>query len=202
MKKQMILTIGREFGSGGHEIAQKLADYYKLPLYDSNILKEIADVRNIDSDLLAEYDEVHKKPIISRTVRGMSSSPEQNIANMQFDFLKKKAEAGESFVVVGRCAETILKQYPAVISIFVLGDKEKKLERIMDKYQLSLEKAERLMLHTDRKRKQYHNSYCPIKWGDSRNYDISINSSKQGVEGTVRMLIEYIGIRMQDVEKC
>lgn len=195
LEKQMILAIGREFGSGGHEIAQKLAEHYELTLYDNNILQEIASARNLDNDSLTGYDESHRKLIISRTVRGMTNSPEHNIANLQFEFLKEKAEAGESFVVVGRCAETVLKPYPAMIPIFVIGDKEKKRERISLKYQLSLDKAEKLMLDTDKKRKQYHNSHCPIKWGDSRNYDISINSSKLGIDGCVRLLIDYIEMR-------
>lgn len=198
MKKQLILTVGREFGSGGHEIAQKLAEYYHLPLYDGNLLKEIAAGKNIDSNVLEEFDEAHKKPVISRTVRGMSNSPEQNIANMEFQFLKKKAEEGESFVVVGRCAETILREFPTVISIFVLGDRESKMERVSQKYHLSMEKAEKLMLQTDKKRKQYHNNYCPIKWGDSRNYDISINSSRFGLEGSVKLLVESIKIKTQE----
>ena len=97
MKKQLILTVGREFGSGGHEIAQRLADYYELPLYDNNLLKEIAQSRNIDSEELERFDESKRKIGLSRTVRGISSSPEQNLANMQFEFLKEKAKAEESF---------------------------------------------------------------------------------------------------------
>lgn len=198
MKKQLILTVGREFGSGGHEIAQKLADYYGFPLYDGNLLKEIAAGKNLDSNVLEEYDEVQRKPLASRTVRGMSSSPEKNIANMEFQFLRDKAEAGESFVVVGRCAETVLREYPAVISIFVLGDRETKMERVAQKYHLSPDKAEKLMIQSDRKRKQYHNDYCPIKWGDSRNYDLSVNSSRFGVEGSVKLIVESIKIKTQE----
>lgn len=197
MEQQLILTVGREFGSGGHEIAQKLAEHYKLSLYDSNILKEIAVERNLDSEVLEEFDESKRKIGLSRTVRGISSSPEHNVANMQFDFLKNKAEAGESFVVVGRCGETILKDYPTMISIFVLGDKETKLERISKLYHVSLEKAEKQMMDMDRKRKQYHNSHCPGKWGDSRNYEVSINSSKLGIEGCMQFLIEYINARLK-----
>lgn len=197
MEQQLILTVGREFGSGGHEIAQKLAEHYKLSLYDSNILKKIAVERNLDSEVLEEFDESKRKIGLSRTVRGISSSPEHNVANMQFDFLKNKAEAGESFVVVGRCGETILKDYPTMISIFVLGDKETKLERISKLYHVSLEKAEKQMMDMDRKRKQYHNSHCPGKWGDSRNYEVSINSSKLGIEGCMQFLIEYINARLK-----
>ena len=106
---QLIISVGREFGSGGHEIAQKLSEIYNLPLYDRNLLKEVADTKNIDVNSLEEYDEVKKKRFFSRTVRGMSSSPEQAVAKLQFDYLRKKADNGNSFVVVGRCAETVLK---------------------------------------------------------------------------------------------
>ena len=191
-EKQLIIAIGREFGSGGHEIAQRLADYYGVTLYDQNILKKIANERELDDDSLMGYDESHRKVLISRTVRGLNSSPEHNIANLQFEFLKQKAEEKESFVVVGRCAETVLKPYAAMIPIFIIGDKDKKRERIAKLYDLSLDKAEKRIADTDKKRKQYHNSHCQIKWGDSRNYDISINSSKLGINGCVELLIDYI----------
>lgn len=197
MEQQLILSIGREFGSAGHEIAQKLANFYDLPLYDNNLLKEVAAAKNLNSADLEEFDEARKKIGLSRTVRGMSSSPEHNVAQMQFDFLRQKAQAGESFVIVGRCAETMLKEFPALISIFVLGDKDKKIARIARLYQLSNEKAEKMMQEKDRKRKQYHNSHCPGKWGDSRNYDISINSSKLGVDESVRLLTDYINARIK-----
>ena len=110
-KKQLIISVGREFGSGGHEIAQGLADHYGLPMYDHDLLREIAAKRNLDSNELAAYDEVKWNRFLYRTVRGLNSSPEQNVANLQFDYLREKAKAGDSFVVVGRCSETILREY-------------------------------------------------------------------------------------------
>lgn len=195
MKEQLILTIGREYGSGGREIAKKLAEHYGLTLYDNNLLKEVLSEKNISSAEFERYDEIQKRIGIYRSVRGIDSSPENSIAHMQFDFLRQKAEEGESFVVVGRCAETVLKEYPAMISIFVLGDKQEKIERIMRIYQVSSGKAERMMAENDNKRKRYHNSYCEGKWGDSRNYDISINSAKLGVDETVSILVDYIDAR-------
>lgn len=192
---QLIISVGREFGSGGHEIADKLSKIYNLPLYDHNLLRELAAEKNIDHDSLAEFDEVKKKPFFSRTVRGMSSSPAVAVANLQFDFLKKKAEAGESFVVVGRCSETILKDYDCMISLFILGDKEVKAQRVMKLYNKNKEDALDMMEDHDQYRKQYHNSHCEGKWGDSRNYELSINSSKLGVDETVNILTGYINAR-------
>ena len=192
MEKQLIISVGREFGSGGHEIAEKLAEKFSLKLYDKNLLQHIAEERNVDSKHFEKYDEAPRNLLFSRTVKGLSNSMEENVANMQFNFLKKKAQEGESFVVVGRCSETILKDYPGLVSIFVLGDKQHKIERVMRLYNMSEEEAELYIYRQDRKRKGYHNYYCKGKWGDSRNYDISVNSSKLGEDITVDILVDYI----------
>ena len=192
---QLIISVGREFGSGGHEIADKLSKYYNLPLYDHNLLREVAAHMNVNHDDLQEFDEAKKNKLFSRTVRGMSSSPAHNVAQLQFDYLKTKADAGESFVIVGRCAETILKDNSSMISLFILGDREVKAERVMKLYSKSKKDALDMMDDHDKYRKQYHNSHCPGKWGDSRNYELSINSSKLGVDETVKIITAYIDAR-------
>ena len=197
MDKQLIISIGREFGSGGHEIAGILAEKLNLPLYDKNFLEAMAEEKNLDAAGLEKYDERPKNVWITRTVRGYSNSIEENLANMQFEFLKKKAEAGESFIIVGRCAETILKDNPALISIFILGDLESKIQRVCRIYNMTKEEAETFIYRQDTKRKQYHNYYCKCKWGDSRIYDISVNSSKFGEEQTAQMLLTYIEKRIE-----
>ena len=196
MAEQIIIAIGREFGSGGHEIAEKLSEIFGIKLYDKNILQNIAEAKNMDVANYEKYDEVPRKMIFSRTVKGLSNSMEENIAQMQFRFLEDKANSGESFVVVGRCAETILKYHPALVSIFVLSDWDAKVERVMKIYELTKGEAESFMYRNDRKRKEYHNYFCKIKWGDSRNYDLCVNSSRLGEEETVQMLKEYIEKRM------
>ncbi len=195
MEKQLIISLGREFGSGGHIIAQQLAERYKIPLYDSNLLRDVAVEKEMNAEKLQKYDENPKNVLFTRTVRGYSSSPEENIARMQFDYLKSKADAGESFVIVGRCAESVLKGNQNLISIFILGDMEQKIVRTMESNNISKEKAVMLIEQQDKKRKTYHNHYCEGKWGDSRNYDLSINSSKLGLDETTRIIAEYIDSR-------
>ncbi|MCI8403733.1 MAG: cytidylate kinase-like family protein [Clostridia bacterium] len=196
MSEQLIISIGREYGSGGHDIADELAKRFGLEVYDVNILREIAVEKNLDASLLEKYDEVPKRRFISRNVRGYSNSPEENIANIQFEFLQKKAKEGKSFVVVGRCSETILKDYKGLITIFVLADRDVKIERVSTIRKMSVAEAEATMNRHDRKRKEYHNYYCTGKWGDSRNYDISINSSKLGIADTADYLEQYIKARI------
>lgn len=198
MSEQVIISIGREYGSGGHEIAEKLSERLGLDMYDVNLLREIAAAKNLDASLLEKYDEVPKKRFISRNVRGYSNSPEENIANIQFEYLQKKAKEGKSFVVVGRCSEAILKEYKGLITMFILADRDKKIERLERIRNMSKSEAEAAMHRHDKKRKEYHNYYCTGKWGDSRNYDISINSSKLGIDKTVDYLESYIKERMNN----
>lgn len=192
MEKQLIISVGREFGSGGHVIAEALAKRFGIPLYDQNLLANIAKEKNLDAGELDRYDETPKNRLFYRKVKGYSNSPEENVANLQFAHLQKLAKEGESFVIVGRCAETKLKEFPALVSIFVLGDMEAKVERVMKKYELSRGDAEQLIKKMDWKRKSYHNYYCNGKWGDSRNYDLSINSSTLGIEETVNIIDTFV----------
>lgn len=110
LKKQLIISIGREYGSGGHRIAEELAKRFGLTFYDYHMLGEIALDKKVDVKTLEKFDELPKTPFFSRTVKGYSNSPQENIANLQFDFLRKKADEGESFVIVGRCAETVAER--------------------------------------------------------------------------------------------
>lgn len=195
MEKQLIISVGREFGSGGHVIAEGLAKEFGIPLYDNNLLEHIAEEKNIDHETLKKFDERPKNLLFSRTLKGHSTSPQEHLANMQFDYLKKKAENGESFVIVGRCAETMLKGYEGLISIFVLGDYESKVKRVMEVYQVPEEEASRMMERRDFDRKYYHNYFCKGRWGSARNYDITINSGRLSIDGAVKALANYIRVR-------
>ena len=198
MSKQMIISVSREYGSGGQEIARQLAERLGVSFYDRNMLDEIANEMDVDVANLHKYDEKRRIPIIRRTVRGHSNSPEEIVADFQFDYLRKKAESGESFVVVGRCSEHILRDYEGMIPIFILGDEDAKSKRVQMVRNVSDAEAKSIMARHDRTRKYYHNYHCPNKWGDSRGYEISVNSSKLGIENTVKLLMDYINIRMSE----
>ena len=171
MKKQMIISISREFGSGGHEIAENIARDLDLKFYDRGMLDEIAENMNVDVEVLQKYDEKPRNYMLSRRVGNHTNSMEEIIAESQFDFIRKKAEEGESFVIVGRCAETVLKDFEELISIFITGERQHKIKRVMEHFNLPENKAIAKMLRHDRKRKQYHNRHSDAKWGDSRLYD-------------------------------
>lgn len=199
MSEQLILTVGREFGSGGRAIATALAERFTLPLYDDNILTTLAESRGFSADALSDYDEAPRNRLFYRSVNGFSNSPSGNTAHMQFQYLRSQADAGKSFAVLGRCAEEVLRDYPGLISIFVLADPDFKLQRTMARGFISEREALSLMEKKDRSRKQYHNQYCKGKWGDSRNYDLCINSARLGIAGTVDVLEQYIRARTEEV---
>ncbi len=204
MEKQRIIAISREYGSGGRALATELSKRFDLPLYDRNLLTELMESKDLDPAEVQQYDERPRKPILTRTVtiRGginLTSSNEENIAHMQFRYLKQKAEAGESFIVLGRCAEWVLRDYEGLISFFVLADMEWKIKYLMETKDLSRYSAIAKIQRHDYSRKQYHNRHCDIKWGDSRGYNLCINSGKLGLDKTADYLEYYI--RNLDAEK-
>ena len=115
----------------------------------------------------------------------------QKVFLAQFDTIKKIADEGPC-VIVGRCADYALADYKNCINIFIHANEENKVKRVMEKFDLSEQKAKDMMIKKDKQRQSYYNYYSSKKWGRSDNYDISINSSKLGIEGTVNLLISYI----------
>lgn len=193
MEKQVIISIGRQYGSAGHEIGRLLAEKLDIELLDRNLFDEIGKIKNIDTNDLQKYDEVPRKKLFSRTVRGYSNSPEENVAELQFALLKSKAFDGDSFVVVGRCSDELFLGMPGFISFFILGDEDEKVKRIMEVRGMDQKKAKQAIERHDRKRKQYHDYFCKTsKWGDAKSYDLCVNSSKLGIEGTVNLLYDYV----------
>ncbi|MFQ9514856.1 MAG: AAA family ATPase [Eubacterium sp.] len=195
--KQIIIAIGREFGSGGHIVAQKLAERYQIPLYSKELLAEVAKDGEYSKEILERFDE---KPMnlafIPAPIGGTTVSLEQGVAITQFNFLRKKAnEEKESFVVVGRCADEILADNPNMVSVFILGSKESKMKRVMEREGLDEKSALTKMKKSDKMRKTYHNFYCENKWGDSRSYDICINTSRIDADTAVDMISRYIDTR-------
>lgn len=196
---QVIISVGREFGSGGRYIAEKLSERFDIPLYDRHLITEIAKKTGMTEEQVNKFNEAPNIKILSRRVNGYSNSIEDNIAEMQFDIIEQKAKSGESFVVIGRCSETKLKEYPSLVSLFILGDMDKKIERVKEIYELNDDEAKKFITKKDKKRKRYHNYHCNGKWGDSRLYDLSINSSKLGIDKTIDVLEQYIKSRIENM---
>ena len=192
MKQQIIITLGREHGSGGHYIADIISKELGIKLYDKDsIEKEIASA-GYSEEMIRKADEKPVNIFASRRIGKYSNSIEVNVAERTFAMLREKAAAGESFLIIGRCGEQVLKDNPNMISVFICGDPDFKLARVMEKMGLDADQAIDEIKSVDRSRKNYHNYYCNTKWGDARGYDMTIKSNVLGCEATAEMLVSYI----------
>ena len=198
MKKQVIISIGREFGSGGHVIAERIAADFGLPLYNRNILDELAEKNNLNVKKLESCDEKPKSYGLSRSVGEHTYSKESILAEIQFDYIRNKADSGESFVIVGRCADSVLAGREGLITIFITGDMENKISRVMDRHGIERKEAINKIKKHDKSRKKYHDSYASTEWGASASYDLTVNCSKLGMDRTVQLLEDYIIGRMRE----
>lgn len=192
MKDQLIITIGREYGSAGHTVAERLAEKLGVRCYDRKFLEDHHDEIGYSREVLLRFDEKPVNIFASRRVRSHTNSIESHVQEKISEFIREKADNGESFVILGRCSDQIFRNNPNAIKIFILAHEDEKVKHLMDVFDISEEQALAKMKKHDKKRKQYHNTYSDVKWGDSRGYDICINSYQLGVDATVEILYDYV----------
>ncbi len=195
--KKVIITIGREFGSGGREIGMKLAEKLNIPFYDKEIIFHTAENSNIETSIVERYDEQHSFPVFSSSnvfdIYQMPMSDRVYIA--QADTIRALAEKG-SCVIVGRCADSILSEFPEKVSVFISGDMKDKIERkrsvLPNKKDSEIESHIRKI---DKKRAKYYTYYTDNTWGSGQTYDLCINSSLLGIDATVDLIIHAVNMR-------
>ena len=199
-----IITIGRQFGSGGREIGMKVAEYFKVKFYDKELLTRAASESGFAKEMIQDHDERPTTSFLYNLVMdtysfGYNSSSfvdmpiSHKIFLAQFDTIKKIADEGPC-VIVGRCADYALADYKNVVNVFIHGDEEDKINRVMDRYDdiNSRDKALEMILKKDKQRQSYYNYYSSKKWGRSDTYDLTINSSVLGIDGTVKLITQFV----------
>ncbi|MCR5719122.1 MAG: cytidylate kinase-like family protein [Lachnospiraceae bacterium] len=197
-----VVTIGRQFGSGGHEIGEKLAEMYGIKCYDKELLGRVAKESGFCEEMLTEHDERPTNSFLYNLVMDTYSFGynQSSLADMpishkvflaQFDTIRKLASE-EPCVIVGRCADYALSEFKNCINIFIFADEESKIKRIMEKYDLTAPKAKEMMNKKDRQRQSYYNYYSSKKWGRADSYDLCINSATLGINQTVKLISQYI----------
>lgn len=196
--KKFIITIGRQYGCGAHEIVTKLSEKLGVSYYDKEIIKRAAKESGFDENLFKFYDE---RPTTSflynisadgfSAVGSPSLTLEDRVVQYQFDAIRKVADE-ESCIIVGRCSDYILKDTPGVVRVFIHGDDEYRINRVTKLYGLSQKDAVKEIKNIDKKRAKFHNFYSDEKWGDSFAYDLCINVSKTGLDGAVDLIEYYI----------
>ncbi len=201
MSKHTIVTIGRQFGSGGREIGKLLAERMGVKCYDSELLSIAAKESGLCEEIFKTHDEKPTNSFLYSLVMdsyqsyngmGMSGLPlGQQVFLAQFDAIKKIAKK-EDCIFVGRCADYALRDDYDITSIFILSDEQSKIKRICERHDVSESKAREMMIKTDKKRASYYNYYTDKKWGNSTSYDLCINSGKIGVDNAVELIMQYI----------
>ena len=194
MGEQKMIVIDSEYGSGGREIAREVGEKLNLPVYDKNIVELIAKEKDVDMTPFLQNDEA-PIPFLTRHVGEHTTSFEEHLAYMTFEFIKEHADSGESFVVIGHCADEVLRDYEEASLIFITGNLLDKDLRIQNDFQVSSKQALSMIRKNDNRRKRYHNQYSSFSWGDSRGYDLCISSSPLDIVGTVEAIVNYVGIR-------
>lgn len=187
---KFVIAIGREFGSGGLEIAKKLSAALDVPYYDRDLIALAAQKRGISSDIVEQADEVKAKPWDTPAVVGMPSFNDK-VFELQAEIIREKAES-ESCIIVGRCADQLLKHRDNCLSVFVHADPEFRIRRVMEEHKLGRDEASRLMKRTDKSRRAYYQYYTDCAWGGRDSYDLILNSSKLGIDCAVAVILKAI----------
>lgn len=195
---KFVITISREYGSGGKYIAQELAKRFKIKCYDNEILKRLAKETKIDIKTLEHLDEESFLYDYAKNTAFAEDkvSPADKLFLAQSKIIETLYNEN-SCVIVGRCAESVLSTFPNVFSIFVYAsDDEFKVKRKMKYEGLSREEAEEKIAKTDKQRAKYYNKHTGKIWGDKKNYALHIDTSKTGVRGAINTIEEYIRLRL------
>ena len=207
MKGNLVVTIGRQCGSGGKQIGEKVAERLGVKCYDKELLALAAKNSGLCEELFETHDESFLYSLVMDTYsKSYTSSAymdmplNHKIFLAQFDTIKKLADE-ESCVIVGRCADYALSEYPNVSSVFITANAEDKIAHLEKLYQVDSAKAKDIMVKTDKKRASYYNYYSSKKWGDSRSYDLCINRSAIGIDGAVDMILELTRARQAYLKK-
>lgn len=202
--KQFVITIGRQLGSGGKELAEKLARELGVKVYDKALLQAAACESGIDASLFEQADECESNSIfgnffsihgsISEYMSNGSCIDNDRLFEIQSEAIRNIAQ-NESCIIVGRCAEYVLRDHPAMLSIFITADHSHRIERVMRSEGLQRDNAIEFIEKNDKKRRSYHDYYATTHWGEAGSYDLCVNLSRLGMEGTVEFLKQFIAKR-------
>ncbi len=196
-KKKIIISIGRQYGSGGHLVAQEIGKKLGVRVYDNELISQAAEQSGLSESLFMKNDENRNMfNLDSFFSSGRYFSSDCNLTdnllfNIQSQVIKKIADE-TSAIFVGRCSDYILRDQPELVSIFISAPDEVRVKRIAEKLDVSEKEAENIINKKDRKRETYYNYYTMGNWGMASNYDLCIDSSILGIEGTSDMIIGFI----------
>ncbi len=203
-----IITIGRQFGSGGREIGETIAKKLNIPFYDKELITMAAEQSGISAEVFEKADEKASNtllyalllasfPMSMHSAQANDLPLNDKLFLIQFDIIKRIAKAGPC-VIVGRCSNYMLRDYTNVVNAFIHAPLEARIERVMRIYSVDRRGAEDMMQKTDKRRATYYSYFTNSKWSEIGNYDIAVNSAKLGVDGSAEMIIDFARRKEQE----
>lgn len=201
----MVITIARQFGSGGRAIGKALADELKIPFYDKELINLAAKESGVSPEIFEKYDEKASNSLLFSLSMGAAAtinseygiSPQVSLNDrvflIQHDMIKKVA--ANPCVIVGRCADYVLADRKDCIKLFICADIEKRIKYAIDVHQVQPDKAKSVIARMDKSRANYYNYYATGKWGDPANYNLCINSGELGISRSVELIKYYLRLR-------
>lgn len=201
MAENMIITIGRQFGSGGHQVGRKLAKELGLKIYDKELLKLVAEESGICEKVLENYDEKPTSSLLYSIVMDVYPSMNyvgttlnQQIYQAQYDAIRRLGER-ESCVIVGRGADYILRDCKDLTSVFVHAPLDFRVKRVAEFEHITEAKARDMVIKADKKRASFYNFQTEKKWGAVDSYNLAVDTSDLGIGGAVKLIQQYIRIK-------
>lgn len=198
--ENIIICVGRQLGSGGHIIAKQLAKTFDCKLYDREVLALAAQQSGFSAKVFEQNDE--KKgffesmfhmhvPFVTDGSFYDNGLSQENLFRLQSDAIRKAAEQ-ESGVFVGRCAEYVLRDMPNMVSVFVTADIDERIARVSERHNCSADEARKIIEQQESRRASYYNYYTGKEWGHSASYDLCVNSSRLGIDGTKNLIADFV----------
>ena len=196
----IIISVGRQLGSGGHIIAKKLAEEFGCKFYDRELINLAAQESGFSKEFFEKNDErkgfleqifhMHV-PFISDSSFYDNGLSQENLFRLQSDAIRKAADES-SCVFVGRCADYVLREHPNLVTLFITADIDERIENIRQRHSCSAEEAQKIIDNQESTRSNYYNYYTGKTWGSSASYDLCVNSSRLGIERTKDFIAAYI----------
>ena len=210
MTTQTIITVGRQYGSGGRYVAKLLAEELDIPFYDKELLAEASKDSGICKEVLENYDEKNSRGLLFSLMSGVQTHGDAGTMYMdmplnhkiflaQFDTIRRLADQGPC-VIVGRCADYVLRDHENVLNVFIKASQEERIKRIVTYYGADPLKAEDILKKADKQRASYYNYYATGIWGDVNNYDLCVDTGTFGIAGSVELIRKSIRIREKKLE--
>jgi len=206
MNETFVINIGRQLGSGGRQIGEKLSAEFGIGFYDKELIQLASKESGLGKEFFEKADEKSSFSFIGGLLGLRTNINNEVYVNnylcnetffkIQSDVIRELA-GKESCVFVGRCADYILRDNPRCINVFITADTEDRIKRVAQTYQLSLDKAQELIVKTDKKRAEYYNYYSNKVWGAAGSYHLCINSSVLGMDQTVAFITQFIKQRLK-----